>query len=240
MRPANSTTADSEFKYVGSELDLFEKARNWKVYWSGQIRELVRGDVLEVGAGIGANTKLFDKVEFRRWTCLEPDAALAARMEVPQDHRYSSFIGVLDELPAETRFDTILYIDVLEHIEDDRRELSRAAQRLNPDGHLIVLSPAHPFLFTPFDAEIGHFRRYTRRTLGAVAPDTLRVRKLIYLDAAGVLASAANRLLLKSAMPTERQILTWDSLLVPASRIMDPLLGFHVGKSVLAIWQREA
>ena len=59
-----------------------------------------------------------------------------------------------------------------------------------------------------------------------------------YLDSAGMLASAANRMLLKSAMPTERQILTWDRLLVPASRAIDPLFAGRVGKSVLGVWRR--
>ncbi len=235
----NHAAADAEFKYVGSELDLFEKARNWKAYWSGQIREFIHGDVLEVGAGIGANTKLFAALDFRQWTCLEPDAELVARMETLPDNRYVSVTGTMDDLPAEARFDAILYIDVLEHIEDDRAEMTRAAQRLNPGGHLIVLSPAHQFLFTPFDAAIGHFRRYSRKSLRDAAPGTLRVRRLNYLDAAGMLASAGNRLLLRSAMPTEGQILTWDRLLVPVSRVIDPVLGFRVGKSVLGVWQRE-
>jgi len=236
MNPA----LDSEFKYVGSELDLFEKAKNWKAYWSGQIREFVRGDVLEVGAGIGANTKLFTGGDFRSWTCLEPDAGLVARMEALPDRRYASVTGTLDDLHAEARFDAILYIDVLEHIEDDRAELVRAERHLNPGGSVIVLSPAHQFLFTPFDAAIGHFRRYSRRSLAAVGPVALRTRKLVYLDAAGMLASAGNRLLLRSAMPTEAQILTWDRLLVPVSRVIDPLFGYRVGKSVLGVWQREA
>jgi hypothetical protein len=161
-------------------------------------------------------------------------------MEALPDRRYASVTGTLDDLHAEARFDAILYIDVLEHIEDDRAELVRAAQRLNPGGSVIVLSPAHQFLFTPFDAAIGHFRRYSRRSLAAVGPVALRTRKLVYLDAAGMLASAGNRLLLRSAMPTEAQILTWDRLLVPVSRVIDPLFGYRVGKSVLGVWQREA
>ena len=75
--------ADSEFKYAGSELELFEKARNWKAYWRAQIAGFVRGEVLEVGAGIGANTLTLAGLEYQRWTCLEPDAALAARIELP-------------------------------------------------------------------------------------------------------------------------------------------------------------
>lgn len=230
--------ADSDFKYAGSELELFEKARNWKAYWRAQIAAFVRGEVLEVGAGIGANTLTLAGLEYRRWTCLEPDAALAARIELPAGGRHARASGTIGDLPAEARFDAILYIDVLEHIEDDRQEMARAAARLNPGGALIVLAPAHAFLFTPFDAAIGHFRRYSRASLRAAAPGTLKMEKLVYLDAAGMLASAANRLLLKSSMPTEGQILTWDRLLVPVSRVIDPIFAGRVGKSVLGIWRR--
>ena len=231
--------ADPEFKYAGSELGLFEKARNWKKYWRTQIAGFVRGEVLEVGAGIGANTLTLAGLEYERWTCLEPDAALASRIVLPPGGRHQRAAGTIGDLPAEAQFDAILYIDVLEHIEDDRAEVARAAARLKPGGTLIVLAPAHPILFTPFDAAIGHLRRYTRASLHEAAPTTLRLEKLVYLDAAGMLASAANRLLLQSSMPTERQILTWDRLLVPVSRLIDPILAGRAGKSVLAVWRRD-
>ena len=228
-------------KYAGSELELFEKARNWKAYWRGQIREFIRGDVLEVGAGIGANTQALAGLNFEHWICLEPDAALAARIALPSGGRHERTTGTIDDLPAGASFDTILYLDVLEHIEDDRGEMARAAARLKPGGALIVLAPAHPFLYTPFDAAIGHFRRYTRQSLLATAPPALRpalqIEKLVYLDAAGMLASAANRLLLRSASPTERQIWMWDRLLVPVSRAIDPIFFGRAGKSVLAVWR---
>jgi SAM-dependent methyltransferase len=230
--------ADPEFRYVGSELELFKKARNWKAYWRAQIAEFVRGEVLEVGAGIGANTLTLSSLAYDHWTCLEPDAVLAARIELPPGGRHKTVVGTVADLSAEAKFDAILYIDVLEHIEDDAGEIARAAARLKPGGALIVMSPAHPVLFTPFDAAIGHFRRYTRASLRQTAPATLRVEKLVYLDAAGMLASAGNRVLLRSAMPTERQILTWDRLLVPISRLIDPIFAGRVGKNVLGIWRK--
>jgi SAM-dependent methyltransferase len=229
----------SEFTYIGSELSIFEKARNWKAYFTATLAPYIHGDVLEVGAGIGANTGVFARLTFRHWTCLEPDRTLLDQFEssLPAGHGYELIAGAVQDLPAGRTFDSILYIDVLEHIEDDRAEMQRAARRLRPGGTLIVLSPAHQWLFTPFDEAIGHYRRYSRRSLAAVGPEGLRLERLIYLDSAGMLASLGNRLLLKSRMPTAAQIRTWDSLLVPVSRLLDPVLLRRVGKSVVAVWR---
>lgn len=222
---------------AGSELEIFEKAVHWKRYFASHLARYIRGEVLEAGAGIGANLKTFAHLSFRRWTCLEPDIDHADRLRasLPDAERYEAIIGTLRNLEGR-RFDTILYIDVLEHIEDDRAELRLAAAHLSPGGALIVLAPAHPWLFTPFDAAIRHFRRYTKRTLANATPPELSREKLIYLDAVCLAASAANRLFLKSAMPSESQIQIWDRLMVPLSRFIDPLLGHQVGKSVLGIW----
>lgn len=232
------TPAAGEFRYQGSELFLFEKALNWKDYWRSQIEDHVSGDVLEVGAGIGANTRLLSKLHYRNWVCLEPDAELIERIELSPCGRRTLSVGSIEDLPEAGSFDTILYIDVLEHIQDDRSELRRAKQRLRPGGTLIVLSPALPFLFSPFDRAIGHFRRYTKRSLRETAPRGLKELRLVYMDAAGLLASAGNRLLLHREMPGEMQILTWDRVLVPVSRVIDGWLGWRVGKTVLGIWQQ--
>jgi len=229
-------SAAPPFAYVGSELSIFEKAHNWKSYWRDQIAPYVGGDVLEVGAGIGANTRVLADLPFESWTALEPDAGLAEQIELPTP-RHRKLVGTLEEVAE--HFDAILYIDVLEHIEDDRGEMQRAAEHLKPGGALIVLAPAHPFLYTPFDKAIGHFRRYTRGSLAAVAPAGLDEARLVYLDSAGMLASAANRVLLKASMPTERQILTWDRVLVPVSCAIDRVFAGRVGKSVLGIWRAK-
>jgi SAM-dependent methyltransferase len=227
------------YQYAGSELEIFEKAHNWKAYLRRFIEPYLTGSVLEVGAGLGANTRQFAALQFDCWTCLEPDADLAEQIEPggPLLDRHKVVIGDIAAIDPALRFDAILYIDVLEHIEDDAGELGRAARRLNPGGALIVLSPAHPWLFTEFDKAIGHFRRYTKESLQAAAPTYLRRQQLKYLDCAGLLALFGNRLLLNSSMPTTGQVRTWDSLLVPCSRLLDPLLCGTVGKSVLGVWR---
>jgi SAM-dependent methyltransferase len=233
------------YVYCGAELDLFAAAAYWKTYIRAAVTPFLGRTVLEVGAGNGNTTRALCRGGFDRWVCLEPDAALADQLdsaagagELPDCCRVS--IGTLSDLSEHDRFDTILYMDVLEHIEDDRAELERAARQLEPGGHLIVLAPAHQWLFTPFDRSIGHYRRYTKRTLRVAAPGELSLKRLLYMDSVGMLASLGNRLLLKSAMPTAQQIAVWDRLMVPLSRLVDPVLLHTLGKSVLGIWTRGA
>lgn len=228
--------------YPGEELELFAHASNWKAYWSDRIRSCLGPDVLDVGAGMGANTDLLRGGMAGRWLCLEPDPGLAARISVfPVLDRPARTVevvtGTVEDLPPEAQFDTVLYIDVLEHIKDDAAEMVRAWALLRPGGHLIVLAPAHPGLLSPFDEAVGHYRRYTKKSLAAIGPPNARSSHFYYLDSIGILASLANRLLLRSPVPALSQIKFWDRWLVPVSRVVDPVLGHRVGKSVLAIWQ---
>jgi len=230
-----------DLHYVGTELDVFAHATNWKSYVRSQLRPYLLGDVLEVGAGIGSATRLLCDGTQRRWVCLEPDRSLAERIKrdcLPHFQNCEVRTGTVSDLDRQETFDTIIYIDVLEHIRDDLGELACAAQHLRPNGVLVVLAPALPWLFTPFDAAIGHFRRYTRKSLRSVAPPSLREERCLYLDAVGMLASAGNRMLLRSATPTVGQIRFWDRFLIPLSRFADVVLAFSLGRSVLAIWRR--
>lgn len=225
--------------YRGQELDVFAYAERWKRYWGGTVRRWIRGDVLEVGAGLGVNTPVLYNADVRSWHCVEPDPALAARLarQVFSLPRCSVVTGTIAEC-AGSRYDTILYIDVLEHIEADREELAAAAALLRPGGHLVVLSPAHQFLFTEFDAAIGHYRRYNKPSLRACSPPDCVLTAMFYLDSAGILASLANRAILHRSTPTLRQIQTWDRWIIPISRILDALSGRRFGKTIVGVWTR--
>ena len=230
-----------DFNYVGGELETFSRAHHWKSYWASRVRPHIQGRVLEVGAGIGSNTLLLRAGHETSWVCLEPDPRLAATLQravAAAGQGIETRVGTLQDLAEHERFETFLYVDVLEHIEDDRGELQHAAEHLAPGGRVVVLSPAHPWLFSPFDRSIGHFRRYTAGALRALTPGSLRLERVFYLDAVGLLASAANRLLLRQSMPTARQIALWDNCMVPCSRLLDPLTLGRLGKSVVAVWDR--
>jgi len=230
--------------YVGRELEVFAQAANWKRYWSSQIREYLAGDVLEVGAGLGANTEILYSDYCSSWTCLEPDPSLASAIKVrtTSDQKLLHCqveTNTIANLASGSQFDTILYIDVLEHIEHDGEELARAVTCLRSGGRIIVLAPAHQQLYSPFDAAIGHFRRYNRASLLACSPPKCSLEKIGYLDSVGLLASLANRLLLRQSDPTLSQILFWDRLLVPVSTLIDRITFHRFGKSIMVVWRKE-
>ncbi len=232
-------------RYEGTELELFEGAVNWKAYWATRIAPFIRGAALEVGAGLGANLANLRELKDVRWTLLEPDPeqceAMRRKVDSSQLPTGTEIVcGILSDLPANQLFDTILYIDVLEHIADDRGEIVTAAERLASGGRLIVLSPAYQAVFSPFDAAIGHYRRYDRQSLLALTPAALEPISTFYLDSLGLLLSLSNRYLAHQSSPTKTTIRVWDSCVIPLSRVTDRLMGFNVGRSIVGVWRKRA
>ncbi len=229
--------------YEGEELEVFRYAARWKAYWADLIRPFVAGEVLEVGAGIGGSTEWLAKEHGGGWLCLEPDPEMAQEIRdgiaagrIPETAEV--VCGLMDAVPPARRFDTIVYIDVLEHIEDDAEELQRAAQRLNPGGRIVVLAPAYQWLFSPFDASVGHYRRYSAASLERVAPPQTTRIAFGYIDCLGLPLSLANRALLRQSNPSPWQIRFWDRCLVPLSRIADRLHSGSFGKTLISVYEK--
>jgi hypothetical protein len=227
-------------QYPGQELVLFKDAVVWKKYLAKKIRPYLHGSVLEVGAGLGSTTKILNDGSASAWIMLEPDNRMFRFLNEKKNSlplNTSIINGTIADVTIKT--DTILYIDVLEHIETDQSELSAAAAHLNYQGHLIALSPAFNFLYSEFDKAIGHFRRYTKKEIKKIGPASLELVASHYLDTAGFFASMANRILLHRPYPSGKQVQFWDKCLVPVSRITDRLFLYSFGKSILTIWKKQ-
>src|SRR5215469_11288861 len=233
----------NELTYAGKELSLFSKAVNWKKYLASKIRPFLGRRIVEVGAGIGATASILCDGLQQEWICLEPDPvlrneieALIAVHQLPTCCRTrGGFVKDLNVCPA---IDSFLYIDVLEHIREDRDELQSAAERLAPGGTVIVLSPTFSFLYSPFDRAIGHHRRYDKPTLVDLTPRGCCVETIFYLDSVGIATSLFNKIALRQLLPNENQILFWDRWLIPLSRRADPIIGYRVGRSIVCVWKK--
>lgn len=231
--------------YCGTELELFAQATNWKNYLYTLLRPYLGNTVLEVGAGIGGTTYFLAKPGAHdSWTCLEPDARFTDILteKIVSGHLpgYCSAVhGTLQSFKSAILFDTVMFVDVLEHIEDDRGELERAISCLSNNGRLIIFSPAYNLLFSPFDRSVGHFRRYSKQMLSALCPTRSAVLTSSYVDSFGFFASLANKLILHNHEISHQQVKFWDQFLVPLSMHFDRYLGSFFGKSILTVYKKE-
>jgi SAM-dependent methyltransferase len=232
---------NDSFKYPGGELVLFQHAGNWKKYFSRKIKPYIKGNVLEAGAGIGATTLVLNDGSAWQWLLLEPDEQMSAQLknkmgkkELPGNCILQT--GTIDQVRS--FFDTIIYIDVMEHIEDDAGEMKKAAALLNPGGHIIILSPAFNHLFSPFDKAIGHCRRYNKKMLRKITPEGLQLISNRYYDVVGYFAALMNKLILHQKYPTAKQVKIWDKWMIPLSTIKDKILFHSFGKTIIAVWKK--
>lgn len=182
--PPNERASDTGF-----ELKALEVAVNYR---AGLVREFapyVRGRVLEVGAGTGQiSDELKRRTALRSLTAIEPMAAHAAlcRARLPG---LEVIEGTIDDLPPGEPVDTIVSINVLEHIRDDARELSTYRRLLAArSGHLCLCVPARAELYATIDRAMGHHRRYHRPALRALLVSAgFEVVRLDYFNFAGYL-----------------------------------------------------
>ncbi|MBF0518596.1 MAG: class I SAM-dependent methyltransferase [Nitrospirae bacterium] len=232
----------ADYSYVGTELEIFNEAVNWKRYFTETIEPFLGNNVLEVGAGIGGTTKSLCRKHHHNWVCIEPDAVLADQIEqkisngiLPSNCSVRNMF--VSDLPETETYDTIIYVDVIEHIKDDFKEIEMVKRLLKKNGFLIILVPAYMILYSEFDSNVGHYRRYNKKTLQRIIPETFKTVQLLYLDSVGLLASLANRLFFRQEMPSMQQINKWDKYIIPISKITDPLVKYKAGRSLVGVWQ---
>lgn len=203
-----------------------------------QIAPVVGEEVLEVGSGIG-NLSIFF-ADCRR-VCLTDisETYLSLLKERFENHpNVSVHQWDLGSDPPEAlkpgAFDTVICLNVLEHIEDDRAALARMRGLLKPSGRLALLVPAHAFLYNGFDEALGHYRRYGKAGLRRLLEESgFRVLKIWYFNALGALGWFVNGTLLRKRLLPSGQMAFFD-LLVPVLKL-ERKLPLPFGISVIAL-----
>jgi SAM-dependent methyltransferase len=197
--------------------------------------------ICEVGSGIGnMSTLILDGApELLVLTDTDPSYSEALR------HQFGGHQDVVVEeltLPdksAANRFqryalDTVVALNVIEHIAEDLEALKSMAAMLRPGGRAVVLVPAFQRLFGSLDHELGHIRRYTRRGLSQRMSEAgFQVERTFYFNLVGTLGWWVNARLRKVPRIPIDQLRYFDTL-VPILRLEDRV-PLPFGQSVIAI-----
>lgn len=221
-------------------LDRMADAGNYNGWLLERARPFVGRHILDFGAGIGTFTAAL--AERSDVVAVEPDPHFVPRLrERFAGHEQVTVVegdsSWLADGEPRGSFDTVLCLNVLEHIREHELVLRGFFDRLSPGGHLLVLVPAHNALYGEIDRSVGHERRYSRRALRSVLERTgfepADVRYVNPLGALGWLVSS--RMLRRSQVPAG-PLRAYD-LLVPALRRLDRL-PLPFGLSVWAVARR--
>jgi SAM-dependent methyltransferase len=231
--------------YHGRDLEAMDFAENYHRWILADFRSYLGAQVVEVGAGTGAFSELLlAESGLRRLVAIEPDRGMHERLaeRLHADPRVVHHRAFLSEVAGEytSAADAVCYVNVLEHIADDAGELAVARETLRPGGHLCVFVPALPWLYSEFDASIGHCRRYTRRELvGKVRDAGFEIVRARYFDVAGILPWLIVFRLMRRTL-VAGQVSAYDRFVVPVMRRLEGVLAPPVGKNLLLVGRKPS
>src|SRR5256885_1460028 len=238
MTPAEALPASDQ---VGAAtLERMAAAPRFNRWMFERLRPWVGRRVLEIGAGIGnISAFLVEQTPVDRVVLTDTERYYLGRLRERFAGRPQVSVAEL-RLPAVSpglvaeRLDTVVCLNVLEHIEDDAASLRAMHDLLRPGGRLVLLVPALRALYGTLDEALGHFRRYVPDELRAkLSAAGFRVRHVEYFNLAGVPGWwLTGRVLRRRLIPTGA--LRWYEALVPLFRL-ERLLPWRIGQSLIAI-----
>ena len=233
--------------YVGKDLEAMSFAVNYHKWILREFRPFLGKSVVEVGAGTGSFSELLLDQQFETASLVEPSEMIASLRQnlstlatKTQIVFYQSiFAEVADQIAAEQKPDSICYVNVLEHIEDDLAELGLVHKALSKGGRCFIFVPALMSLYGNFDRKIGHFRRYQKKELEEKCQSAgFKILKSKYLDLPGIIPWYIKYRLLKSDALESGAVKLYDRVAVPLIELSERLTRVPIGKNILIVAEK--
>lgn len=221
----------SDMKQDFNSLDTFEfealaQAINYKTWiWEQFSNTLTQSPtILEIGGGIGHFTEVIDQnTPHSNITSLEPfeEFYLQLKSKLPQVETFHGYAG---ELVGQRTYDSIINVNVLEHIQEDLEELRTWHKLLKENGTVCILVPACTEIYAPIDHLMGHYRRYTKKDLREKFEAAgFKIEKLHYFNFVGYWLWLLNFKLLKKVAFSKAKIAFHERVLIHPSKLLDKI-----------------
>ena len=216
-------------------LAQLDEASGFNAWVMAQVAPFLGDRVLEIGCGLGSFTVMMvNRGHHVTAVDINGNYVAATRQRLADQPHIAVLQGDATTMEWRPEFDTILMLDVLEHIDDDIGFIRRLRGALRPGGSLVLKVPAGPWLYSSLDQELGHHRRYTRRSLartyraGGYALSLCRP-----FNTVGILGWFVNGCLLGRKTPPAMQLRAFETLL-PVVKLIDRLNPLPIGVSLIA------
>jgi hypothetical protein len=255
MRTAEGFAADSsnhveqEFSYPGRELEAMAGAYNYHRWILEIFKPYLGKQLVEVGAGRGSFSELIlGTHDCDRLSLVEPSAELYQELtsrigrlktDTEMNCYQQTFAAAASLIKERQAPDSVIYVNVLEHIADDELELKTINRTLVLGGRVFLFVPALPKLYGAFDDRVGHVRRYTRSELDKkllAAGFKLVLSK--YFDFTGIAPWWVKYCLLRSDNMPGSSVKFYDRFVIPFVSRIETLISPPLGKNIIAIGEK--
>lgn len=219
--------------YQTGALENLAQVETYNQWLVSKFEKYLGQQILEIGSGLGNITL---KVKEKGFKIIPTDIDKTYLNSLKKINKNAFYLNITDaNSNIINKFDTIIAINVLEHIKNDTKALRNIYGLLKPDGIFVILVPAHKILFGSYDKLAGHKRRYSKtaisQRLKKTGFDILQISYLNKISALGWFINA--RLLKRKGFP--KMQLTFFKLLVPFLNFFDKIIPFDFGISIIGI-----
>lgn len=248
--PPDDLASAEGFAYPGRELEAMNGASNYHGWILGIFKPFLGRHLVEVGAGLGSFSELIvAQHSCETLSLVEPSKGMYEGLVVNARRlstftRVDTYHGTFPEAAALIKQkeapDSIIYVNVLEHIADDELELETIRKNLSEAGRVFLFVPALAWLYGAFDERVGHVRRYTKSELEEkLHRSGFKMILSSYFDLPGIAPWWVKYCLLKSSTMEPAGVRLYDRFVVPATRRLESLISPPLGKNVIAIAQKR-
>lgn len=220
-------------------LEVMEKADNYNLWLFNLIKPHLGKSVLEIGSGIGNFTKIISNVSNVYASDIDEYYLKHLRRHYKNIKSAYTNIETGKSDYKNKKFESIVCMNVLEHIENDLIALKNMNKFLHVGGKLILLVPAHMFAYGKLDINLGHFRRYTKSELqDKLERSSFFVEQINYTNFLGLFGWYINAKILKSEIIPGSQLSVFDKLLTPFL-FVEKYINPPIGLSVFVVAQKK-
>ncbi|MFI5185553.1 MAG: class I SAM-dependent methyltransferase [Chitinophagales bacterium] len=228
---------------VGSgTLQLIAKADRFNHWMYLEFKSQLKGEVLEAGSGIGNISQLVIKDglnitlsdynnEYCEWLKKKFDGISNVKGIIRIDLLHPDFRTVYSGLKE--KFDSIFLLNVIEHLADDCRAIANCHFMMKPAGHLIILAPAYQWLYCRLDKELGHYRRYTTKTIKKILEkENFIIQKVNHFNFLGMWGWLLLGKVFQKKKLSGNEMELFNSI-VPLAKVLDQITFKKMGLSII-------
>jgi len=229
---------------IVKDLRIMVNAINYRAWIYSQFGKYLGQRIIEIGGGIGNFTELFLNRELI--LTVDTDNSCVEYLK-ERFHNHKNVIPLKMDVACPEILDlshynpdTVVCINVLEHVKDDAKTLSYMFKILKKSGRLVLLVPAFPFLYGTIDRTVGHYRRYTKKELKEkLIMSGFDIKKIFYMNSIGMIGWFLNNRLFLKKEESPVQVMFFDRFIVPWLKSIEQCIRPPFGQSLVAICEKN-